>query len=112
MGFELAPESRKARELEEAMTFSRVAICRVSSIPLVRAQSDEGKKRAKRGTNHPVSSPCGSGSKQAVKENHTHVRYLEAPLSLENEERDPHAIRNQLRAKCHSHSGYTRLFQL
>jgi hypothetical protein len=31
-------------------------------------------------------------AEQAVKENHSHVRYLEALLPMECEERDPHAI--------------------
>ena len=34
---------------------------------------------------------------QAVKENHSHIRYLEALLAMESEERDRHAIRNRLR---------------
>ena len=36
-------------------------------------------------------------AEQAVKENHTHVRYLEALLALECEERDRHAIANRIR---------------
>jgi len=36
-------------------------------------------------------------AEQAVKENHTHIRYLEALLALECEERDRHAIANRLR---------------
>ena len=38
-----------------------------------------------------------SMAEQAVKENHTHVRYLEALLALECEERDRHAIANRIR---------------
>src|SRR3984957_11733582 len=34
---------------------------------------------------------------QAVKENHSHVRYLEALLAMECEERDRHAIENRMR---------------
>ncbi len=34
---------------------------------------------------------------QAVKENHSHVQYLEALLALECEERDRHAIANRIR---------------
>lgn len=36
-------------------------------------------------------------AEQAVKENQSHVRYLEALLSVENEERDRHAVRNRMR---------------
>ncbi|MBM3756939.1 MAG: AAA family ATPase [Acidobacteria bacterium] len=36
-------------------------------------------------------------AEQAVKENQTHVRYLEALLALECEERDRHAIANRIR---------------
>lgn len=36
-------------------------------------------------------------AEQAVKENHTHVRYLEALLATECEERDRHAIANRIR---------------
>lgn len=36
-------------------------------------------------------------AEQAVKENQSHVRYLEALLSVENEERDRHAIANRMR---------------
>ena len=36
-------------------------------------------------------------AEQAVKENHTHIRYLEALLALECEERDRHAIANRIR---------------
>src|SRR6185369_10960253 len=36
-------------------------------------------------------------AEQAVKENHSHVRYLEAPLAMECEERDRHAIENRIR---------------
>lgn len=34
---------------------------------------------------------------QAIKENHSHVRYLEALLAMECEERDRHAIENRIR---------------
>src|ERR1700738_4980574 len=34
---------------------------------------------------------------QAVKENHSHIRYLEALLAMECEERDRHAISNRIR---------------
>jgi DNA replication protein DnaC len=36
-------------------------------------------------------------AEQAVKENHTHIRYLEALLAMESEERDRHAIANRIR---------------
>jgi len=36
-------------------------------------------------------------AEQAVKENHSHIRYLEALLALECEERDGHAIANRIR---------------
>src|SRR6266702_2373926 len=36
-------------------------------------------------------------AEQAVKENHSHTRYLEALLSMEYEERDRHAIENRIR---------------
>src|SRR6266513_5645455 len=36
-------------------------------------------------------------AEQAVKENHTHIGYLEALLALECEERDRHAIANRIR---------------
>src|ERR1700757_108167 len=36
-------------------------------------------------------------AEQAVKENHSHVRYLEALLAMECEERDRHAIENRIR---------------
>ena len=36
-------------------------------------------------------------AEQAVKENHGHVRYLEALLAMECEERDRHAIENRIR---------------
>jgi DNA replication protein DnaC len=36
-------------------------------------------------------------AEQAVKENHSHTRYLEALLSIECEERDRHAIDNRIR---------------
>jgi DNA replication protein DnaC len=36
-------------------------------------------------------------AEQAIKENHTHIRYLEALLQMENEERDRHAIANRIR---------------
>lgn len=36
-------------------------------------------------------------AEQAVKENHSHIRYLEALLAMENEERDRHAIQNRIR---------------
>jgi DNA replication protein DnaC len=36
-------------------------------------------------------------AEQAVKENHTHIRYLEALLAMECEERDRHAITNRIR---------------
>ena len=38
-----------------------------------------------------------SMAEQAVKENHSHIRYLEALLSMECEERDRHAIENRIR---------------
>jgi len=36
-------------------------------------------------------------AEQAVKENHSHIRYLEALLAMECEERDRHAISNRIR---------------
>src|ERR1700754_5347922 len=36
-------------------------------------------------------------AEQAVKENHNHIRYLEALLAMECEERDRHAIENRIR---------------
>jgi DNA replication protein DnaC len=36
-------------------------------------------------------------AEQAVKENHSHVRYLEALLAIECEERDRHAVENRVR---------------
>jgi DNA replication protein DnaC len=36
-------------------------------------------------------------AEQAVKENQTHIRYLEALLQVESEERDRHAIANRTR---------------
>ena len=36
-------------------------------------------------------------AEQAVKENHSHIRYLEALLAMECEERDRHAIGNRIR---------------
>ena len=38
-----------------------------------------------------------SMAEQAVKENQSHIRYLEALLSMECEERDRHAIENRIR---------------
>lgn len=38
-----------------------------------------------------------SMAEQAVKENHSHIRYLEALLAMECEERDRHAITNRIR---------------
>lgn len=36
-------------------------------------------------------------AEQAVKESHSHIRYLEALLAMESEERDRHAIQNRIR---------------
>ena len=36
-------------------------------------------------------------AEQALKENHGHIRYLEALLAMESEERDRHAIANRIR---------------
>src|SRR5688500_12056192 len=36
-------------------------------------------------------------AEQAVKENHSHIRYLEALLAIECEERDRHAVTNRIR---------------
>lgn len=36
-------------------------------------------------------------AEQAVKENHSHIRYLEALLAMESEERDRHAVTNRMR---------------
>jgi len=38
-----------------------------------------------------------SMAEQALKENHSHIRYLEALLAMECEERDRHAISNRIR---------------
>jgi hypothetical protein len=38
-----------------------------------------------------------SMAEQAAKENHSHIRYLEALLAMECEERDRHAISNRIR---------------
>lgn len=38
-----------------------------------------------------------SMAEQAVKENHNHIRYLEALLAMECEERDRHAVANRIR---------------
>jgi len=35
-------------------------------------------------------------AEQAVKENHSHIGYLEALLAMESEERDRHAVANRL----------------
>ncbi len=39
-------------------------------------------------------------AEQAVKENQSHVRYLEALLAMECEERDRHAIANRVRERA------------
>jgi DNA replication protein DnaC len=40
-------------------------------------------------------------AEQAIKENHSHIRYLEALLAMESEERDRHAVTNRMRdAQC------------
>jgi DNA replication protein DnaC len=44
-----------------------------------------------------ISASFVSLAEQALKENQSHVRYLEALLSVENEERDRHAIANRMR---------------
>jgi DNA replication protein DnaC len=36
-------------------------------------------------------------AEQAIKENHSHIRYLEALLAMESEERDRHAVTNRMR---------------
>ena len=36
-------------------------------------------------------------AEQAVRENHSHIRYLEALLAIECEERDRHAVDNRIR---------------
>lgn len=36
-------------------------------------------------------------AEQSIKENHSHIRYLEALLQMESEERDRHAISNRIR---------------
>jgi hypothetical protein len=51
-------------------------------------------------------------AERAVKENHTHIRYLEALLALECEERDRHAIDNRIRrftAAANENAGGVRL---
>lgn len=44
-----------------------------------------------------VGANFASLAEQAVKENHSHIRYLEALLAMECEERDRHAIANRVR---------------
>src|SRR5579864_8292627 len=44
-----------------------------------------------------IGANCVSLAEQAVRENHSHVRYLEALLTMECEERDRHAIENRIR---------------
>jgi len=44
-----------------------------------------------------IASNFVSLAEQAIKENHTHIRYLEALLRMESEERDRHAIANRVR---------------
>jgi DNA replication protein DnaC len=44
-----------------------------------------------------IASNFVSLAEQAIKENHTHIRYLEALLQMESEERDRHAIANRIR---------------
>jgi DNA replication protein DnaC len=44
-----------------------------------------------------ISASFVSMAEQAVKENHSHIRYLEALLAMECEERDRHAIGNRIR---------------
>jgi len=44
-----------------------------------------------------IASNFVSLAEQAIKENHTHLRYLEALLQMESEERDRHAIANRIR---------------
>src|ERR1700685_384321 len=44
-----------------------------------------------------IASTFLSLAEQAVKENHSHIRYLEALLAMECEERDRHAIGNRIR---------------
>jgi DNA replication protein DnaC len=44
-------------------------------------------------------------AEQAIKEQRSHIGYLEAPLTMESEERDRHAIQQRLRdAKLPHHS--------
>src|SRR6187399_37593 len=44
-----------------------------------------------------VAANCVRLAEQAAKENHTYIRYLEALLSVECEERDRHAVENRIR---------------
>ena len=44
-----------------------------------------------------IAANFASLAEQAVKENHSHIRYLEALLAMECEERDRHAIANRIR---------------
>jgi DNA replication protein DnaC len=44
-----------------------------------------------------IASNFETPAEQAVKENHSHVRYLEALLAMKCEERDRHAIENRIR---------------
>ncbi|MDE3164303.1 MAG: IS21-like element helper ATPase IstB [Acidobacteriota bacterium] len=44
-----------------------------------------------------IASNFVSLAEQAVKENHSHIRYLEALLAMESEERDRHAIQDRIR---------------
>src|SRR5260370_12409937 len=44
-----------------------------------------------------IAANCLPLAEKAVKENHSHSRYLEALLAMESEERDRHAIANRTR---------------
>jgi hypothetical protein len=46
---------------------------------------------------YPECNRKASMAEQAVKENHSHIRYLETLLAIECEERDRHAITNRIR---------------
>ena len=68
-------KTSEARSLEQA---SVKQYCKAMRVPVIGAN-------------------FASLAEQAVKENHSHVQYLEALLAMEYEERDRHAIENRIR---------------
>lgn len=68
-------KTTEARSLEQA---SVKQYCRAMRVPVIGAN-------------------FATLAEQAVKENHSHVQYLEALLAMECEERDRHAIENRIR---------------